>query len=68
MTMTGHQKLACHDRSTLPQKKKRLYTPPQNTPQKMKGKELSAHIWTLLAQMEDADKEEFFDDAAKSGF
>ena len=23
---------------------------------------------TLLAQMEDADKEEFFDDAAKSGF
>ena len=43
-------------------------TPPQNAPQKMKGKELSAHIRTLLAQMEDADKEEFFDDAAKSGF
>ena len=42
--------------------------PPQNIPQKMKGKELSAHIRTLLAQMEDADKEEFFDDAAKSGF
>ena len=36
--------------------------------QKMKGKELSAHIQTLLAQMEDADKEEFIDDAAKSGF
>ena len=45
-----------------------LYTPPKNTPQKMKGKELSTHIQTLLAQMEDADKEEFFDDTAKSGF
>ena len=59
--MIGHLSRDC------PQKK-RLYTPPQNTPQKMKGKELSAHIWTLLAQMEDADKEEFFDDTAKSGF
>ena len=34
----------------------------------MKGKELSAHIWTLLAQIEEADKEEFFDDTDKSGF
>ena len=44
--------------------------PPQtsNTPQKMKGKGLSSHIWTLLAQMEDADKEENFDDTAKLGF
>ena len=57
--MIGHLSRDC------PQKKKRLYTPPQNTPQK--GKELSTHIRTLLAQMEDADKEEFFDDAAKSG-
>ena len=60
--MIGHLSRDC------PQKKKRLYTPPQNAPQKMKGKELSAHIRTLLAQMEDADKEEFFDDAAKAGF
>ena len=60
--MIGHPSRDC------PQKKKRLYTPPQNTSQKMKGKELSTHIRTLLAQMEDADKEEFFDDAAKSGF
>ena len=63
-------KIIGHLSRDCPQKKKRLYTPPQNlnTPQKMKRKELSAHIRTLLAQMEDADKEEFFDDAAKSGF
>ena len=36
-------------------------------PQKMKGKELHAHIRALLAQMED-DKEEFFVNAKKQGF
>ena len=61
-------KMIEHLSRDCPQKKKRLYMPPQNTPQKMKGKELSAHIQTLLAQMEEAVKEEFFDDAAKSGF
>jgi macrodomain Ter protein organizer (MatP/YcbG family) len=39
-----------------------------STPQKMKGKELHAHVRSLLAQMEETDKEEFFDDAAKEGF
>ena len=37
-------------------------------PQKMKGKELHAHIRALLAQMEEDDKEEFFADAKKQGF
>jgi hypothetical protein len=54
-----------------PYKKKR-FIPSQlqtsNTPQKMKGKELHTHVRALLAQMEDKDKEEFFDDAAKEGF
>jgi hypothetical protein len=37
-------------------------------PQKMKGKELHSHVRALLAQMEDKDKEEFFEDASKEGF
>ena len=37
-------------------------------PQKMKGKELHAHVRALLAQMEEDDKEEFFADAEKQGF
>lgn len=37
-------------------------------PQKMKGRELHAHVRALLAQMEDKDKEEFFEDASKEGF
>ena len=50
--------------------KKRRFIPSQtpNTQQKMKGKELHAHVRSLLAQMEEKDKEEFFDDAAKEGF
>ena len=37
-------------------------------PQKMKGKELHAHVRAFLAQMEEDDKEEFFADAKKQGF
>ena len=36
-------------------------------PQKMKGKELHAHIRALLAWMEEDNKEEFFADAEKQG-
>ena len=38
------------------------------TPQKMRGKELAAHVRTLMAQMEDKEKEDFYDDASKAGF
>ena len=37
-------------------------------PQKMKGKELHAHVRALLAQMEENDKKEFFANAGKTGF
>ena len=37
-------------------------------PQKMKGKELHAHVRALLARMDEDDKEEFFADAKKQGF
>ena len=36
--------------------------------QKMKGKELHAHVRAFLAQIEEDDKEEFFADAEKQGF
>ena len=35
---------------------------------KMTGKQLHAHVRTLMAQMEEKDKEEFFKDAADEGF
>jgi hypothetical protein len=60
-------KVIGHLSRDCPNRKKR-YVPPQNTPQKMKGKELSAHIRTLLKEMDEADKEEFFKEAAESGF
>jgi len=61
--MIGHLSRDCPNR-------KKKYIPPQtsNVPQKMKGKELHAHVRALLAQMEEEDKNEFFDDAAKEGF
>ena len=62
--MIGHLSRDC------PNKKGKYTPPPQtsNTSQKMKGKELHAHVRALLAQMEEKDKNEFFDDAAKEGF
>jgi hypothetical protein len=52
-----------------PNKKKRFVpSPAPNISQKMKGKELHAHIRSLLARMEEKEKEEFFDDATKEGF
>jgi len=56
--MIGHLSRDC------PNKK----TPPPNTPQKMKGKELHAHVRALLAEMDEEDKDGFFADAAKEGF
>lgn len=57
--MIGHLSRDC------PNKKKSF---PPNTPQKMKGKELHAHVRALLAEMEEEDKDEFFADAAEEGF
>jgi hypothetical protein len=59
--MIGHISRDC------PQKKKKN-PPPPPTNQKMKGKELHAHVRALLAQMEEEDKDEFFADAAEEGF
>jgi hypothetical protein len=56
--MIGHLARDC------PNRKKREFPPPN----KMKGKELHAHVRALLAQMEEKDKDEFFADAAEEGF
>ena len=63
----GHRANECPERggAYIPLRRP---TQTQNTPQKMKGKELHAHVRALLAQMEDQDKEEFFEDASKEGF
>ena len=55
-------------RDCTEEKKAYILKQTPNTPQKMKGKELHAHVRALLAQMEEADKEEFYNDAAKEGF
>ena len=61
----GHR---ARDPQFHPKQQRGGYTPLQQPPQKMKGKELHTHIRSLLAQMEDEDKEEFFKDAEKEVF
>ena len=43
-------------------------SPPPLFPQKMKGKELHTHVQSLLAQMEEDNVNEFFNDAKQEGF
>ena len=53
-----------------PENQRGGYTPlrkPTEKP-KMKGKELHTHIKALLAQMDEEEKNEFFEDASKEGF
>ena len=58
----------CEEPGHLAQDHKKQMEKGNNLPQKMKGKELHAHVRALLAQMEEDDKEEFFADAEKQGF
>ena len=56
-----------------PEKKKttRTYTPipsTSSTPKKMNARELYAHIQSLTTQMDDEEKERFYDEAEKEGF
>ena len=62
-----------HLNRDCPEKKKttRAYTPTPSTssaPKKMNAKELYAHIWSLMAQMDNEEKERFYDEAEKEGF
>ena len=46
----------------------RAYMPIPSTSKKMNAKELYAHIRSLTAQMDDEEKERFYDKAEKEGF
>lgn len=63
----GHLNRDCPDK-----KKGRSYTPnpstSSNAPRKMNAKELSAHIRSLTALMDEEEKEEFYNEAEKEGF
>ena len=57
----GHLSKDCPD--------KKKPTPNNNeTPKKMKGKELLAHIRSLTALMDEAEKEKFYNEAEEEGF
>ena len=52
-----------HIGKNCPDKKK-----PTSIPKKMNGKELHAHIWSLTAEMDEEEKEKFYEEAKKEGF
>ena len=55
----------CEEPGHLAQDHKKQMEKGNDMPQKMKGKDLHAHVRALGAQMEEYDKEEFFADAKK---
>ena len=52
-----------HIGKNYPDKKK-----PTSVPKKMNRKELHAHIWSLTAEMDEEEKEKFYEEAEKEGF
>jgi len=69
----GHRSRECTEgeastSSTKPPTYASTWRSSNNTPKKMNGKELLAHVRTLTAQLEEGEKEVFFDEAEKEGF
>ena len=60
----GHLNRDCPDKK----KATRAYMPTPSTPKKMNAKELYAHIRSLTAQMDNEEKERFYDEAEKESF
>ena len=60
----GHLNRDCPDKKKMT----RAYTPIPSTSKKMNAKELYAHIQSLTAQMDNEEKERFYDEAEKEGF
>ena len=58
----------CKEPGHLTRDHKKQMEKGNDLPQKIKGKELHAHIRALLAWMEEDDKEDFFANAEKQGF
>ena len=67
----GHLSRDCPERkgkATTPQLSTSAPTPTPATPKKMTAKELTAHIRSLMALMNEEEKTEFYDEAEKEGF
>ena len=67
----GHLSRDCPEKkgkATVPQLTAATPTPASTTPKKMMAKELTAHIRSLTALMNDEEKTEFYDEAEKEGF
>ena len=58
----------CEETGHLAQDHNKQMEKGNDLPQKMKGKELHAHVRALLPWMDEDDKEEFFSNAKKQGF
>ena len=58
----------CQEPGHLARDHKKQMEKGNNLPQKMKGKELHAHVRALLAWIDEDDINEFFADAKKQGF
>ena len=67
----GHLSRDCpkkKGKAAVPQSTAATPTPTPATPKKMMAKELTAHIQSLTALLNDEEKTEFYDEAEKEGF
>ena len=67
----GHLSQDCPEKkgkAAVPQSTAITPTPTPATPKKMTAKELTAHIWSLMALLNDKEKTEFYDEAEWEGF
>jgi hypothetical protein len=67
----GHLGINCPDKQPSASKPPTYASTWRSTPpalKKMNGKELLAHVRALTAQMDDGEKEKFYDEAEKEGF
>ena len=67
----GHLSRDCPEKkgkTTVSQLTPIVSTPTPTTPKKMMAKELTAHIQSLTALLNDKEKTEFYDEAEKEGF
>jgi zinc knuckle protein len=57
-----------HISKNCPDKKKLANTPIATTSWKMNGKELFAHVRSITMEMDEDEKEKFYEEAKKEGF
>jgi hypothetical protein len=57
-----------HISANCPKKQKSNWRAPPPIQKKMNGRELAAHIRKLTSQLEEGEKEQFYEEAEKEGF